>query len=94
MWGEIKCIRAKSMDKENPWMPMPWRRKWQPTPVSLPGKSYGQRSLAGYSPWGRKRAGHDLATKQQQQREDSSKGRKIFMGTKNNTFRVEVTTWG
>ena len=28
------------------------RRKWQPTPVLLPGKSPGQRSLAGYSPWG------------------------------------------
>ena len=28
-----------------------WRRKWQPTPVSLPGKSHGQRSLMGYSPW-------------------------------------------
>ena len=26
-----------------------WRRKWQPAPVFLPGKSYGQRSLAGYS---------------------------------------------
>jgi len=32
----------------------PWRRKWQPTPVFLPGKSHGWRSLAGYSPWGRK----------------------------------------
>ena len=30
------------------------RRKWQPTPVHLPGKSHGQRSLVGYSPWGRK----------------------------------------
>ena len=27
-----------------------WRRKWQPTPVFLPGKSHGQRSLEGYSP--------------------------------------------
>ena len=33
---------------------IPWRRKWQPTSVSLPGKSHGQRSLAGCSPWGRK----------------------------------------
>ena len=73
---------------------IPWRRKWQPSPVFLPRKSHGQRNLAGYSPWGRKRAGHDLATKQQQQIEDSSKGRKIFMGTENNTFRIEVTTWG
>ena len=30
----------------------PWRREWQPTPVFLPGESHGQRSLAGYSPWG------------------------------------------
>ena len=33
---------------------MPWRRKWLPTPVFLLGKSHGQRSLVGYSPWGRK----------------------------------------
>ena len=32
---------------------MHWRRKWQPTPVLLPGKSYGRRSLVGCSPWGR-----------------------------------------
>ena len=31
-----------------------WRKKWQPTPVFLPGKSHGQRSLVGYSSWGRK----------------------------------------
>ena len=30
---------------------IPWRRKWLPTPVLLPGKSNSQRSLAGYSPW-------------------------------------------
>ena len=32
----------------------PWRRKWKPTPVILPGKSHGRRSPVGYSPWGRK----------------------------------------
>ena len=32
----------------------PWRKKWQPTPVLLPGKFHGQRTLAGYSPWGHK----------------------------------------
>ena len=46
---------------------IPWRRKWQPTPVFLPGKSHGQRSLACYSQWGCKRVGHDLVIKQQQQ---------------------------
>ena len=33
---------------------IPWRRKWQPTAVFWPGESHGQRSLAGYSPWGPK----------------------------------------
>ena len=32
----------------------PWKRKWLPTPIFLPGESHGQRSLAGYSPWGPK----------------------------------------
>ena len=35
-------------------MKIPWRRKWQPTLVFLPGESYGQRSLVGYSPQGHK----------------------------------------
>ena len=39
----------------DPWVrKIPWRRKWQPTPAFLPGESHGQRSLAGYSPWGPK----------------------------------------
>ena len=42
-------------DSDDPWVgEIPWRREWQPTPVFLPGKSHGQRSLEGYSPWGRK----------------------------------------
>ena len=41
--------------KFNPWVKkIPWGRKWQLTPVFLPGKSHGQRSQAGYSPWGHK----------------------------------------
>jgi len=35
---------------------IPLRRKWQPTPVCLPGESHGQRSLVGYSPWGHKQS--------------------------------------
>ena len=38
-----------------------WRRKWQPTPVLLPGESLGQRSLVGYNPWGH-RVRHNWAT--------------------------------
>ena len=43
-----QCRRHSSI----PGLGRPWRRKWQPTPVFLPGKSHGQRSLAGYKPWG------------------------------------------
>ena len=35
-----------------PWVrKIPWRRKWYPTPIFLPGKPYRQRSPEGYSPW-------------------------------------------
>ena len=37
----------------NPWVgKIIWRRAWQSTPIFLPGESHGQKSLAGYSPWG------------------------------------------
>ena len=52
----------------NPWVrKIPWRRKWQPTPVFLLGESRGRRSLVGYSPWGHKRIIHDWAAKLWQQ---------------------------
>ena len=48
--------RCKRCDFD-PWVGrIPWRRKWQATLVFLPGKSHGQRSLVGYSPWGCKEA--------------------------------------
>ena len=50
----------------NPWVgKIPWRKKWQPTLVFLPRRYHGQRTLAGYSPWGQKRDRHDSVTKQQ-----------------------------
>ena len=45
----------------------PWRRKWQPASVFLPGKSHSQRNLAGYSSWSHKKVRHNLTTKQQQE---------------------------
>ena len=52
----------------DPWIwKIPWRRKWQPTPIFLPGKSHGPRSLAGYGSWGQKTIRHSLVTKWQQQ---------------------------
>ena len=47
--GDSRRLRSK------PWIgTIPWRRAWQPTPIFLPGKSHGHRSLAGYGPWDRK----------------------------------------
>ena len=52
MWNECNCAVVWHS------LALPffgiWRRKWQPTPVLLPGKFCGWRSLVGYSPWGRK----------------------------------------
>ena len=51
----VKCLSTIGRPVSHPWVRMiPWRRKWQPTPVLLPGKSHGLRSFVGYSPWGRK----------------------------------------
>ena len=46
---------VRSLGQEHP-LDVSWgnRGKWQPTSVLLPGKSHGQRSLVGYSPWGHK----------------------------------------
>ena len=46
------------------WEDSPQRKKWQLSPVFLPRKSLGQRSLEGYCPWGHKRVRHDWATKE------------------------------
>ena len=47
-----QCRRGK-ISRFDPCVGMiPWSRKWQPTPVFLPGESYGQRILVGFSPWG------------------------------------------
>ena len=51
--GESACqcrrYRRRGFD---PWIKkIPWSKKWQPTPVFLPGKSHGQGGLVGYSPW-------------------------------------------
>ena len=50
MWVQCKRHRRCGF---NAWVgKIPWRRKWQPTPVFLPGESHGQRSLVGYGSWG------------------------------------------
>ena len=63
--GSESACRCRS-PRLDPWVgKIAWRRKWQPTPVFLPGKSCGQRSLVVCSSWGHKRVGHDLGSKQQ-----------------------------
>ena len=53
----------------NPWVgKIPWRRKCHPTPIFLPGKSYGQRILVGYSPY---------CCKELPMTEHSTRGRKL-----------------
>ena len=48
------CLQGRR-PRFSPWVgKMPWRREWQPTPVSLPREFQGLRGLASYSPWGHK----------------------------------------
>ena len=49
-----QCRRCKRCRFDPCVRKIPWRRKWQLTPVFLPGESYGKRSLAGYRPYGLK----------------------------------------
>ena len=61
---ESTCQRRRS--GFIPWIwKIPWRRKWQPIPVFLPGKSHGWRSPVGYNAWCCKRVRHNLATQHQ-----------------------------
>ena len=54
VWEAQETLETKRLGF-HPWVgKIPWRKEWQPTPVLLPGKFHGHRSLAGYSPWGRK----------------------------------------
>ena len=58
--GDVGSIPGpgRSLDQEDP-----WRRKWQPASIFLPGKSHGLRSLVGYSPWHHRRVRRNLATR-------------------------------
>ena len=50
----VKILPAMQDTRFDPWVrKIPWRTEWLPTPVFLPGEPNGQRSLMGYSPWGR-----------------------------------------
>ena len=53
----VKRLPTMQEPRFNPWVrKILWRRKWQPTPVLLPGESHGWRTVVGYSPWSRKQS--------------------------------------
>jgi len=55
LYSKIFRGRQTERCRFDPWVEkIPRSRKWQPAPVFLPRKFFGQRSLAGYSPWGHK----------------------------------------
>ena len=64
-WWQTICLQCRRYRRRgfDPWVgKIPWRRKWLPTAVFLPGEFHGQRSLEGYHPWGCKRVGHKWST--------------------------------
>ena len=63
---------------------MHWRRKWQPTPVFLPGESQGQGNLVGFCLWGRTELNMTEVTQQQQQ--EGKKKKKL----KNGALKISV----
>ena len=72
----LLCRRRRRL---RPWVRnIPWRKKWHPTAVFFPGKSHGQRSLAGYSSWHFLSVGHDLATKQQDVSKESKVNKSVY----------------
>ena len=61
--SNVKNLPAMQTPAFNPWVgKIPWKREWQSIPVFLPGKSYGQRRLAGYILWVCKESDNDLVT--------------------------------
>ena len=65
---------------------IPWRRAWQPTLIFLSGGSHGERSLAGYSPWGRRDLDTTEVTEHARTR-DTLGERKVVMGLPACTMR-------
>ena len=77
----------------NPWVrKIPWRMEWQPTPVFLPGKSHGQRSLEDYSPWGRVTE-HTLTGLQQYKQFWGQRPKKGLTGLKSRCHQSSAPPW-
>ena len=72
---------------------MHWRRKWQPTPVFLPGESQGQRSLVGCRLWRRTESDTTEATQQQQQQQQWRNGFPWWLSGKESTYQCRFNPW-
>ena len=80
-----QCRRCRRQGFD-PWVgKSPWRRKWQPTPVFLPGEFHGQRSLVGYSPRGHKKL--DTTEQLNNKRDITSRPSTLTKSTTSWTFR-------
>ena len=90
-----QCRRCKRC-RFYPWVgKIPWSRKWQPTPVFLPGEFHGQRSLVGYSPWGCKESdttehAHTCLSHQRQWRPCGLKRNYCFSLNYLEEFKLEI----
>ena len=87
-WQSCKesCCQCRSHRRLgfDPWIgKIPWRRKWQPSPVFLPEESHGQKSLEGYSPWGCK----ELDMTEVTERTHTHTG---FLGSKTLRFKTRL----
>ena len=81
--NHLQCRRYK-IPGFSPWVgKTPWRKKRQPTPVFLPGKSHWQRNLAGYSPWGCKESDSTESDKTPPMKKYRLLSTKIAWGKKN-----------
>ena len=73
---------------------MHWRRKWQPTPVFLPGESQGPGSLVGCHLWGRTESDMTEATEQLQQQQDCATRRSLVISPlPSSTMKMLVAQW-
>ena len=86
--------RRHQRPRFDPWVrKIPWRRKWQPTPVFLPGHSHRKGNLAGYSLWGHKEQVTNTHTNTGHLMVGSSVDQRNCNATKTNKLDVNLVTW-
>ena len=89
----VKNLPADAGDKRHrfsPWVgKISWRRKWHTIPVFLPGKSHGQRGLAGYTPWGRKES--DMS--EQLNNNNNKKNIYIYIDIYGEVYILKLRSW-